>query len=67
MRFSDFLTPSTGIPTDMVVNYDEKVFKQMVDFITALRPEQLDDKQKEELVQIIQNFDMNIKQWTSIT
>ena len=67
MRFSDFIAPSSGIPHDLQVEYDEKVFKQMVDFITALRPEQLDDLQRGKLVEIIQNFDMNVKQWTSIS
>jgi len=66
MRFLDFIAPSSGIPHDLQVEYDKKVFKQMVDFITALRPEQLDDLQRGKLVEIIQNFDMNVKQWTSI-
>ena len=59
MRFNQFLSTSTGIPLDLEVEYDKVIFKQMVDFITGLNPDQLTEEQKGRIVNIISNFKLS--------
>lgn len=62
MRFSNFIsTPNIGIQQDMEVGYDSKVFQKMVNFVTTIKPEQLDNNQLNNIVDIIKDFNMGVK------
>ena len=62
MRFSQYMTitGSTGIPYDVDVDYDKKLFKRMVDFIVSLDPNILSEEQKAKIVDIIKDFKLNV-------
>ena len=59
MKFDQFITStSVGLPNGVSVSYDKKVFKNMVDFIISLQPEQLSQSQTTKIIDIISSFDM---------
>jgi len=59
MRFNQFIfSTNIGIPDDLTVVYDRKVFKKMVDFIVSLNPAQLTPQQIDNIVDIIQLFNI---------
>ena len=61
-KFRDFIMEDAkGIPANITVNYDQKVFQQMVEFITTLDPEQLSQEQNGRIVDLIVKFDMSLK------
>ncbi len=59
MKCDWFITStSIGLPNGVSVSYDKKVFKDMVDFIISLQPEQLSHIQITKIIDIISSFDM---------
>ena len=58
MRFDQFITTTNGIPQGVKVTYDKEVFTNMVDFITSLGPNQLDQAQTTKIVDIVSSFNM---------
>ena len=60
MKFGHFLITTTGMPKDIKVDFDKKLFEEMVQFITGLDPLQLTETQKVKIVEIIQYFTMSV-------
>jgi hypothetical protein len=61
MRFGQFLTTGSGIPSDMKVEFDKNVFNQMVNFIVGIEPNQLTEEQKSKIVDIIRTFTLSVE------
>ncbi len=58
MRFDQFITSPNGVPNGVKVTYDKEVFTSMVDFITGLNPNQLDQSQTTKIIDIVGSFNM---------
>jgi hypothetical protein len=60
MRFNQFISSTGTIPSDLNVEYNEELFKRVIDFITNLDPNQLTEEQKSKLVDIISSFNLEV-------
>jgi len=60
MRLRDYITDD--LPKDIVVGYDTKIFKKLVDFVTGLEPDQLSSDQNAAIADIISEFNMAHKE-----
>jgi len=58
VRFDQFIVSTNGIPQGVKVTYDKEVFGSMVDFITGLSPDQLNQAQTSKIVDIVSSFNM---------
>lgn len=59
MRFVQYMGNSKGLPYGVEVDYDKILFKKLIDFVTALNPEQLTPEQRIKIVDIIKDFKFN--------
>ncbi len=59
MRFVQYMGSNQGLPYGVDVDYDKKLFKKLIDFVTELKPEQLTSEQRVKIVDIIQDFKFN--------
>jgi len=59
MKFGNFaLSTLQGLPPHLKVDYDERLFEDLVNFVVSFHPDQLTLEQQTKIIEIISSFRM---------